>query len=98
MHGPNIWPAAPASLRPLVTEWMATMESLAQRVLSMMAVGLGLTADFFRNGSHCGSHTAVPDLSLSTSPARCRRSLGSRRAQRLRLLTLLAHDGTAACR
>src|SRR3954452_19092890 len=42
MHGPNIWPVKPASLRPLVTDWMPMMEPLAQRVLSLMAQGLGV--------------------------------------------------------
>jgi isopenicillin N synthase-like dioxygenase len=55
MHGPNIWPSEPAALRPLITEWMATMEPLAQRVLALMAEGLGLDPDFF-----CNDLTADP--------------------------------------
>src|SRR5262245_34786234 len=37
MHGPNIWPAAPAAMQPLVTEWMTAMESLGQDLLRLMA-------------------------------------------------------------
>jgi isopenicillin N synthase-like dioxygenase len=71
MHGPNIWPDEPASLRPLVTEWMATMEPLAQHVLGLMAEGLGVGPTFFPRRPHCGSDTAVPHLPLPSAPRQC---------------------------
>ena len=96
MHGPNIWPQSPASLRPLVTEWMATMEPLAQHVLSLMAEGLGLDRSFFRERSHGRPHTAVPHLPLSTASSRTRMIVGaSPSTATTGSLTLLAHDGTA---
>ena len=96
MHGPNIWPAEPASFRPLVTEWMATMEPLAQRVLSLMAEGLGLDRRLLPQRPDRRSHAAVPHLPISTTPARQRDDRwGVAEHSDYGLLTLLAHDGTA---
>lgn len=47
LHGANLWPAEPASLRPLATAWMHEMERLGQALLSGLAQGLGLDADWF---------------------------------------------------
>ena len=98
MHGPNIWPASPASLRPLVTEWMDTMELLAQFVLSMMAEGLGLAPDFF-----CSDLTAEPTplfriFRYPPHPANAADRWGVAEHSDYGLLTLLAHDGTAGLR
>ena len=70
MHGPNIWPDQPASLQPLVTEWMATMEPLAQRVLSLMAEGLGLSSRLLPQRPDRRPDAAVSDLPLSPSSTR----------------------------
>jgi isopenicillin N synthase-like dioxygenase len=50
MHGPNLWPQKPADMADLVTRWMHEMESLGQRLLSLMAVGLGLPPTHFADG------------------------------------------------
>ncbi|MBI4885210.1 MAG: isopenicillin N synthase family oxygenase [Actinobacteria bacterium] len=50
LHGRNIWPARPAGLNAAVTEWMTAMESLGQRLLRLMARGLGQAADLFEQG------------------------------------------------
>ena len=47
LHGANLWPAAPADLRPAVEAWMAAMGGLAEAVLGGVAVGLGLDRDWF---------------------------------------------------
>ncbi len=47
LHGPNLWPSEPSALRPAVDTWMRAMEQLAQLVLSAIAVGLGLDAQWF---------------------------------------------------
>jgi isopenicillin N synthase-like dioxygenase len=47
LHGPNLWPAEPAALRPLVLAWMGAMERLAQTVLRGVAEGLGLDPEWF---------------------------------------------------
>ncbi len=47
LEGQNIWPMEPQALRTTVTAWMSSMATLGQRVLSLMAVGLGLDAEFF---------------------------------------------------
>ena len=84
MHGPNIWPAEPASLRPLVTEWMAAMEPLGQRVLSLMAEGLGLAPDCFRNDLTADPTPLFRIFRYPPHPPDGSRSVGRRRAQRLR--------------
>ena len=98
LHGPNIWPAAVPALRDAVLGWMAAMETLGQRVLSAMAVGLGLDADWFR--THLTADpTALfrifnypphpPELALRSD------RWGVAEHTDYGLLTLLTHDGTA---
>ena len=48
LHGPNLYPAHPPSLRPSVDRWMAEMTDLGHRLLGLIALGLGLEADWFR--------------------------------------------------
>ncbi len=47
LHGPNLFPDEPAELGPLVLEWMARTTEVGRVVLSGLAVGLGLEADWF---------------------------------------------------
>lgn len=47
LHGPNLWPAEPAGLRPAVEAWMAAVTALGHTLLGGLAVGLGLEADWF---------------------------------------------------
>lgn len=47
LHGPNLWPAEPADLRPAVTAWMDAVEGVAQRLARAIGLGLGLGADCF---------------------------------------------------
>ena len=44
---PNIWPAAPAGLREVWGDYLAAMQALADRIMSLMAAALGLGDDFF---------------------------------------------------
>jgi isopenicillin N synthase-like dioxygenase len=95
MHGPNIWPDAPATMRPLISEWMAAMEPLAQQVLSLMADGLGLASDFF-----CNDLTADPTplfriFRYPPHPPDSTDRWGVAEHSDYGLLTLLAHDGKA---
>jgi isopenicillin N synthase-like dioxygenase len=48
LHGPNLFPAHPARLRPLVLDYIAALTTLGQRVLEAIALGLGLPRDWFR--------------------------------------------------
>ncbi|HWH30841.1 MAG TPA: 2-oxoglutarate and iron-dependent oxygenase domain-containing protein [Mycobacteriales bacterium] len=48
LHGPNLFPAHPPELRPVVLEWMERVTALGQAVLSGIALGLGLEGDWFR--------------------------------------------------
>ena len=95
MHGPNIWPVHPASLQPLVTEWMATMEPLAQFVLSLMAEGLQLSSDFFRNDLTADPTPLFRIFRYPPHPPDADDRWGVAEHSDYGLLTLLAHDGTA---
>jgi isopenicillin N synthase-like dioxygenase len=95
MHGPNIWPAEPAPFRSVITEWMDTMEPLAQRVLSLMAEGLGLAPDFFRNGLTSDPTPLFRIFRYPPHPADAADRWGVAEHSDYGLLTLLAHDGTA---
>ncbi|HEY0521467.1 MAG TPA: 2-oxoglutarate and iron-dependent oxygenase domain-containing protein, partial [Ilumatobacteraceae bacterium] len=95
MHGPNIWPAEPGAFRPLVTEWMAAMEPLAQHVLSLMAEGLGLGPDFFANGLTADPTPLFRIFRYPPHPVDAADRWGVAEHSDYGLLTLLAHDGTA---
>ena len=47
LHGANQFPTAPAELGPLVLEWLAAMRPVADAVMSGIALGLGLPANWF---------------------------------------------------
>lgn len=50
---PNVWPAEAPGLRPLVTEYLAAMRGLSDRLLELLAVALGAAPDFFtRHTTH----------------------------------------------
>ena len=95
MHGPNIWPAEPTSFRPVITEWMATMEPLAQRVLSLMADGLGLPSDYFCSGITADPTPLFRIFRYPPHPPDSADRWGVAEHSDYGLLTLLAHDGTA---
>jgi isopenicillin N synthase-like dioxygenase len=47
LHGPNQFPAGEAVLRDTVLEWLATMRTVADAVMSGIARGLGIPSDWF---------------------------------------------------
>ena len=94
MHGPNIWPAQPATLRDAVTDWMAAMEQLGQRVLSLMARGLGLADDFFRRSLTADPTPLFRIFRYPPHPEHAPDRWGVAEHSDYGLLTLLAHDGT----
>jgi isopenicillin N synthase-like dioxygenase len=47
LHGPNLFPTAPAALGPVVLRWIEQVTALGQVVLRGIALGLGLEADWF---------------------------------------------------
>ena len=57
LHGPNLFPARPASLRPAVLAWIDAMTALGHRVMRLVAVGLGLDAGWF--GVHLTAEPTV---------------------------------------
>ncbi|HUC32349.1 MAG TPA: 2OG-Fe(II) oxygenase family protein [Ilumatobacteraceae bacterium] len=94
MHGPNLWPAQPAALRPLVTEWMSAMEALAQRLLALMAEGLGLPGDWFRRHLTASPTSLFRIFRYPPHPGGDEATWGVGEHTDYGLLTLLATDGT----
>jgi isopenicillin N synthase-like dioxygenase len=47
LHGPNLFPSAPAGLGPVVLRWIEQVTRLGQAVLRGVALGLGLEQDWF---------------------------------------------------
>lgn len=45
---PNIWPSRPAGLRPSLEAYYAALEHLADTLMAVFAVALGLSEDYFR--------------------------------------------------
>ena len=95
MHGPNLWPQSPAQFRPAVERWMTEVEALGQRVLALMAVGLGLDDAYFVNGL---TNDPTPLFRIFRYPPQPVTDdtdrWGVAEHSDYGLLTLLAHDGT----
>jgi len=47
LDGPNLWPEALPSLRPVIEEWQAAITPAAHKLLRAWAVSLGAEEDFF---------------------------------------------------
>ena len=95
MHGANIWPAHPAALATQVADWMTAMEAIGQRLLALMAQGLGRAA---RASSPTGSPRDPTPLfrifRYPPHPAGDTTTWGVGEHTDYGLLTLLATDGT----
>ncbi len=95
LHGPNLFPERPRELRPLVLDTIAALQAVARRVLQAMAVGLGLSADWFE-----ANITADPTVLFRVFryPGNTSRlgadQWGVREHTDYGLVTVLAHDGT----
>jgi isopenicillin N synthase-like dioxygenase len=94
MHGPNIWPARPAEFAAVVTNWMAAMEALGQRLLALMAVGLGRSPDFFADGLAAVPTPLFRIFRYPPHPSGDLATWGVGEHTDYGLLTLLATDGT----
>lgn len=94
MHGPNLWPAQPATMAPLVGEWMQRMEALGQRLLSLMAVGLGLPPTFFAEGLTAAPTPLFRIFRYPPHPYGDTATWGVGEHTDYGLLTLLVTDGT----
>jgi isopenicillin N synthase-like dioxygenase len=94
MHGPNLWPISPLELEAAVTKWMAAMLDLGQRLLSIMAVGLQRSPDFFANGLTAEPTPLFRIFRYPPHPAGDSSRWGVGEHADYGLLTLLATDGT----
>lgn len=95
LHGTNVWPSALPELQRCVEAWMTAVEAVGQQTLAAMAVGLGLSADFFRAGL-AADPTAL--FRIFRYPPHPPGTAGTERwgvgeHSDYGLLTLLAHDG-----
>ncbi len=45
LHGPNLWPAEPSELRPVLTAYLGELERLGHHLARAISVGLGLGPD-----------------------------------------------------
>ncbi len=50
LHGPNLFPRAPAGLQRAVLDYMDALTTLGQRVMRGIALGLGLDGEWFARG------------------------------------------------
>ncbi len=94
MHGPNIWPDEPLGLRYAVSDWMDAMAHLGQRVLSLMAAGLGQLPDFFLHGLTADPTPLFRIFRYPPQPSADTSQWGVGEHSDYGLLTLLATDGT----
>ncbi|MCE9623449.1 MAG: isopenicillin N synthase family oxygenase [Actinomycetia bacterium] len=94
MHGRNIWPTRPAGMQRAVTDWMAAMESLGQRLLRLMAVGLNHPADLFERGLTAHPTELFRIFRYPPHPTGDANTWGVAEHTDYGLLTLLATDGT----
>lgn len=47
IHGPNQWPSQLAGFTPLLQRYYASCQTLGSRIMTGIALGLGLPEDFF---------------------------------------------------
>jgi isopenicillin N synthase-like dioxygenase len=94
MHGANLWPDQPNTLRAAVDGWMTAMLELGQRVLSLMAVGLDRPADFFATGLTAEPTPLFRIFRYPPHPDGDLSHWGVGEHADYGLLTLLATDGT----
>jgi isopenicillin N synthase-like dioxygenase len=69
---PNVWPPEVPALRPVVTEYLARMRTLADELLVLCATALGLDDDFFTRYTSHATHTMninwYPPMSVAGEP------------------------------
>ena len=90
LHGANLFPETPVDFRPAALEWLDEMAGLATAVMRGVAVGLGLSGDWFEENL-----TADPTMLLRifTYPSDDSFEWGVAEHTDYGLLTLLAQDG-----
>ncbi|MGN6693110.1 MAG: isopenicillin N synthase family dioxygenase [Aquihabitans sp.] len=93
LHGPNQFPAEPASLRPAVLAWIDAMTALGHALVRGVAIGLGLAPDWF--GAHLTADPTVLFRIFRYPPhPDAEAGWGVAEHTDYGLLTILAHDGT----
>ena len=94
LHGPNVWPQEVPELKTEVLSWMERMETLGQRALATMAVGLGLTPSYFERRLTSDPTVLFRMFRYPPHPEGAADRWGVAEHSDYGLLTLLAHDGT----
>ena len=90
---PNVWPSRPPEFKPALTAYYAALEGLADRLLGLMALALGMEERWFADkiGNHITGLTALhyPELDQPALPGQLRRGEHSDWGS----ITILHHDG-----
>ena len=95
LHGPNLYPGRPAELRAAVDRWMAAMTDLGHRLLELIARGLGLDPQWFRQRLTADPTVLFRIFRYPAGPAELDADeWGVGEHTDYGLVTILAHDGT----
>jgi len=90
---PNVWPSRPPEFKPALTAYYAAMEGLADRLIGLMALALGMEERWFADkiGIHITGLTALhyPALEQPALPGQLRRGEHTDWGS----ITILHHDG-----
>ena len=93
LHGPNLFPEAPASLGPAVLAWIGAMTAVGHTLVRGIAIGLGLPPDWF--DAHLTADPTVLFRIFRYPPhPESDEGWGVAEHTDYGLLTVLAHDGT----
>jgi isopenicillin N synthase-like dioxygenase len=93
LHGPNLFPAEPAALRPAVLGWMAAMTELGHALVRGIGIGLGVGPRWFAEHLTADPTTLFRIFRYPARPADDE-GWGVGEHTDYGLVTILAHDGT----
>ena len=93
LHGPNQFPADPASLGPAVLAWIDAMAALGHALVRGVAIGLGLAPDWF-DANLTADPTVLFRIFRYPPHPEADDGWGVAEHTDYGLLTILAHDGT----
>jgi isopenicillin N synthase-like dioxygenase len=91
LHGPNLFPTEPPTLRPAVLAWIGAMTTLGHRLVRALGIGLGLAPDWF--DAHLTADPTVLFRIFRYPPQQESDGWGVGEHTDYGLLTILATDG-----
>lgn len=93
LHGANLFPGRPATLRPAVLEWVERMTDLGHRLMAAVATGLGLAPSYFADGLTAAPTVLFRIFRYPPTAAAGISEWGVAEHTDYGLLTVLAQDG-----